>query len=293
MSLARKVAGATVNVAALGALSCLLVAPRRSADVDRRWKQFRAHRYAHRGLHDAAAGVPENSLLAFRRAREAGYGAELDVHLTADGKLVVIHDADLARVTGREGVVEDLTLEELGTYRLQGTDERIPTLGEVLRLWETAGDGLPAPLIVELKVERRNWAELCERTLDELDRHPGLRYVIESFDPRALMWLRRHRPEVIRGQLAEDFMSHDDATYLSTPVRLALSGLLDNVATRPDFVAYRFEDRRRPGVALCRALGGRPVYWTISSADEMLDSEMEGAPIIFEGFRPRPSSTIA
>ena len=98
----------------------------------------------------------------------------------------------------------------------------------------------------------------------------------------------RHEPLAV-----VEALEHDDATYLSVPARLALSGLLDNIVTRPDFVSYRFEDRHRPGIALCRALGGRPVYWTITSEDQMLDSEMEGAPIIFEGFRPRPLSGIA
>ena len=288
-----KAARAVARVAGAGALACLLVAPRRDADVNERWHQVRRHRYAHRGLHDSAQGIPENSLAAFRLAREAGYGAELDVHLTADGIAVVVHDAELMRVTGQGGVVEDLTLEQLTKYRLGGTEERIPTLEQVLDVWETCGEGMPAPLVVELKVERRNWAELCRTTLEVLDHHPQQRYVIESFDPRALVWLRRNRPEVIRGQLAEDFVKHDDATYLSMPARLALSGLLDNIVTRPDFVSYRFEDRHRPGIALCRALGGRPVYWTITSEDQMLDSEMEGAPIIFEGFRPRPLSGIA
>lgn len=293
MSSTRAAARIARTAATIGAVSCALVAPRLSTTVSERWRQVARHRYAHRGLHDAESGVPENSLLAFRRAREAGYGAELDVHLAADGSLVVVHDADLRRVTGHVGTVEDLTLAQLGTYRLQGTDERIPTLPQVLEVWESCGEGEPAPLIVEVKVERRNWAELCRATMAELDRHPGIRYVVESFDPRALVWLRRNRPEVIRGQLAEDFMSHDDATYLSVPVRLALSGLLGNVATRPDFVAYRFEDRNRPGVSLCRALGGHPAYWTIRSEEEMRQSELEGAPIIFEGFTPRPLSSIA
>ena len=292
MGITRKLAGAAGNVMALGAIACALVHPRWSRGIAGRWDQFKSHRYAHRGLHDASAGVPENSLLAFRRAREAGFGIELDVHLSADGEAVVIHDADLTRVTGHAGTVEDLTLEQLREYRLQGTDELIPTLEEVLSVYEGAGVGIPAPIIVELKVERANYDALCRKALEILDWH-DLRYVIESFDPRVLIWLRRRRPDIIRGQLAEDFMSHDDATYLSAPVRLALSGLLDNVATRPDFVAYRFEDRNRPGIALCRLLGGRPVYWTITSLDDALVSEGQNAPIIFEGFVPRPTSTIA
>ena len=69
------------------------------------WEKLEGFRYAHRGLH--GPGVPENSLAAFRRAAEAGYGAELDVHLTRDGRLVVIHDGDLERMCGVPGRVAE------------------------------------------------------------------------------------------------------------------------------------------------------------------------------------------
>ena len=60
--------------------------------------------YAHRGLHDPSK--PENSMAAFRAALEKGYGIELDVHLLKDGTLAILHDSDLKRVTGREGILE-------------------------------------------------------------------------------------------------------------------------------------------------------------------------------------------
>ena len=94
------------------------------------WKKLEGFRYAHRGLH--GPGVPENSLAAFRRAAEAGYGAELDVHLTRDGRLVVIHDGDLERMCGVPGRVAEKTAEELAALRLAGSEEHIPLLEEVL-----------------------------------------------------------------------------------------------------------------------------------------------------------------
>lgn len=92
---------------------------------------------------------------AFRRAAEAGYGAELDVHLTRDGRLVVIHDGDLERMCGVPGRVAEKTAEELAALRLAGSEEHIPLLEEVLPLF--AGR---APLVVELKTDRtapRRW----------------------------------------------------------------------------------------------------------------------------------------
>ena len=79
------------------------------------------------------------------------FGAELDVHLMADGNLAVVHDSDLTRVCGKKGVIEDLRREDLKNYPLQGTGETIPLFGDVLDLF--AGK---TPLIVELKAERGN-----------------------------------------------------------------------------------------------------------------------------------------
>ena len=121
---------------------------------------LRKFRYAHRGLYDKEAGIPENSLPAFSRAIARGFGAELDVHLLRDGTLAVFHDSDVKRMTGREGYLEDLSADELKDYALDGTKETIPQFKDVLALF--AGTGLP--LIVEVKSFRDNFAELTERT---------------------------------------------------------------------------------------------------------------------------------
>ena len=101
---------AAAVLAALLILWCLLLLPRRNHPG---WEKLAGVRYAHRGLHERAAGRPENALSAFRAAVERGYGAELDVHLMADGALAVVHDSNLLRVCGREGTVEDLTAADL------------------------------------------------------------------------------------------------------------------------------------------------------------------------------------
>ena len=129
------------------------------------WEAFQTARFAHRGLHDAGAGRPENSMAAFRAAIEKGFGAELDLHLMADGNLAVVHDSDLTRVCGKKGFIEDLRAEDLKNYPLQGTEETIPLFGEVLDLF--AGK---TPLIVELKAERGNAAALTDAAMAALDR---------------------------------------------------------------------------------------------------------------------------
>jgi len=244
-----------------------------------KWAVLRQYRYAHRGLHDKPT-VPENSMAAFRKAVEHGYGAELDVHLMKDGNLAVIHDSSLMRTAGAEVCIEDLEKADLDRFVLEQSQETIPLLEEVLTLF--AGR---TPLIVELKAERGNGAALSEAVAKVLDAYEG-DYCIESFDPRVVSWFRKNRPAVCRGQLAENFLVHKD-NHLRTPLRIILTTLLANVAAMPDFVAYRFSDRRTAGLRLCRFLWKpQMIYWTLRSAEELAEAEREGALCIFENFRP-------
>ena len=244
------------------------------------WAALEHRRYAHRGLHCSADSVPENSLAAFRRAIRHGYGAELDVHLLRDGSLAVFHDSALMRMTGRAGDIEALDAAELKRCFLGGTEETIPQLCEVLPLFE--GTGLP--LIVELKTYGGNYAALTERTMAELDRF-HVPYCVESFDPRCVAWLKKHRPEVIRGQLSCDFLK--ERGNLSLPMAFATTNLLGNIMAQPDFVAYKFEDKKNWAPRLCRKLyGAQGVYWTIRSKEDLETAEREGAIAIFERFIP-------
>lgn len=240
-------------------------------------EELRTVRYAHRGLHQP--GIPENSLAAFRKALEKGYGCELDVHLMKDGRLAVVHDSDLTRMTGRTVRIEDLTAEELADYPLTGTEERIPLFEEVLELF--AGR---TPLIVELKVENGNYNALAEAAVTVLDRFPTVRYCIESFDFRALIWLRKHRPEIIRGQLSTDLTR--TAKGQQNPAGLFIvEHLLSNCLSRPDFIAYEYTQRRRASVELCQELYHvQEASWTVRSEADAAALEKLGNLIIFENF---------
>ena len=241
-------------------------------------ESLRKYRYTHRGFHEKPQ-IPENSMAAFRRAAERGFGVELDVHLTRDGRLAVIHDASLLRTCGEDVLVEDLTADQLSRYRLEGTGERIPFLEEVLPLFEGV-----APLIVELKPLRKNHDTLAKAATDCLDRFQA-EYCVESFDPRCISWLKKNRPEVIRGQLSENFFR--SGTKMSWPLRFATTHLLFNFGTQPDFVAYRYQDRKMPANRIaCGLWGIQSVSWTIRSQEELKTAEQEGAIVIFEQFDP-------
>lgn len=234
--------------------------------------------YAHRGLH--GPGVPENSMAAFRAALDGGFGVELDVHLLKDGNLAVMHDSLLNRTTGQAGRMEDLTIGELKDYSLEGTAETIPEFGEVLDLF-----GGKAPLIIELKSADGNHAALTEAACKLLEGYPGP-FCMESFDPKCVAWLRKNRPDIIRGQLAENFFrSRND---LPDHLKFLATNLLFNFLTVPDFIAYKFADRNTtPSTVLCRKLWrAQGVSWTLRTREEYDTAVSEGWLPIFEGFLP-------
>ena len=241
-------------------------------------ENLRGWSYAHRGLH--GGGVPENSMAAFRAALVGGYGIELDLHLMKDGKLAVFHDNTLDRTTGKSGKLEDLTEEDLIHYPLEGTDEQIPLFSQVLELY----DG-KAPLIVELKPVGGNHAALTKAACDMLDAYHGA-YCLESFDPRCVQWLKKNRPDLIRGQLTENFVANKKSP-LPLVVKFLMTHQMMNFLTKPDFVAYRFDDRKTLSNLLARKLwGAQGVTWTLKTPEAHAAAMEEGWIPIFEGYRP-------
>lgn len=241
-------------------------------------EELRKWKYAHRGLHNDVR--PENSMAAFRAALEKGYAIELDVHLMKDGNLAVIHDSSLKRTAGADVNIEDLETGDLTRYRLGETAELIPEFRQVLELF----DGR-APLIVELKPAGGNHAALTEATCKMLDGYNGP-YFLESFDPRCVLWLKKNRPELIRGQLAYDYVRYA-GKKLPFVLKFILTHQLENFLIKPDFVAYRFGDRKTLGNYLVRKLWGvQGVTWTLQNPQEHETAVSENWIPIFEHYEP-------
>ena len=235
--------------------------------------------FAHRGLYDNERGIPENSLTAFERAVNAGYGIELDVRETRDHQLVVHHDENLERSCGDIRRVCDVPLAELQQLRLFDTDSYIPTLTEVLAIVNAQ-----VPLIVELKTDFRN-PVLAKQTYDLLRRYPGI-YCVESFDPSAIRWFRKHAPNVVRGQLA--FMSElRNLSFVEKLKRIALGYLLVDFIGRPDFIAYGHETDANISFRFVSSVF-RPLLaaWTVRDADTSRALREEYDIQIFERFKP-------
>lgn len=267
--------GSLASIALVAAyLWCLKPNTKRRRDLEPFEKVF----FAHRGLFDNNSDHPENSLAAFRRAVEAGYGIELDVQLTSDHRLVVFHDGSLNRMCGVDGMLYRYTYDELCQYSLADSDERIPLLQDVLEL--VAGK---VPLIVEIKKEG-SWLKTTKALAEMMQNYHGL-YCIESFHPLVVAWYRKHHPDIIRGQLSSNFLKENDGW--STVARFILSNLLLNWLSRPDFIAYNHRYANQFSYRLCRKLFPTVnAAWTIRSQEELDKAEEIFQIIIFDSFIP-------
>lgn len=244
----------------------------------RLWKRpdrtpFYGVHYAHRGLFDNKTNAPENSLAAIKKAVEAGYGIEFDVQLSKDDIPVVFHDASLKRMCGVNGNVWEYTLEELQQMKIADSDQTIPTFEAVLKVV----DG-KVPLIIEYKMDRQD-TKVCELGNQILERYKGA-YCIESFHPFAVQWYKKHRPEIMRGQLSQDFGKVGKKNWYFR----AVGYLLSNCLTRPDFIAYCHSDAKNISRRLCRVMGALSVTWTIKSKEQYEKAKPEFDLFIFDSF---------
>lgn len=229
---------------------------------------------AHRGLHNMALAIPENSMLAYKQALKAGLAIEIDVHLTKDHKLVVFHDDDLQRVCNSPIVVEASTYAQLSAHNLNGTDQKIPLLSDVLSLVNGK-----VPLLIELKLPSKD-TSLCPRIARILDDYKG-DYLIQSFNTLGVHWFKKHRSHVLRGQLASRLTA--DPSGPPIVARFMAEHLLTNFYCRPDFISYKYADRRNFSLYLMTHLFHVPVaVWTLRKEEEFHQAQDHFHMVIFE-----------
>ena len=223
--------------------------------------------YAHRGLHDAA--IPENSLASFRAAIATGLGIECDIRKSSDGRAVVFHDADLARLTGREGATGSCSVGELTAIHLGQTDETIPTLRDTLELV----DG-QVPLLLEIKSDdRRPIDAICRAVRRDLDGYRGAAGIM-SFDPRVARWFAANEPDCPRGLV----ITQQNSRTLMDAVKRRLSIF----TAKPDFLALDIRDLPS-GLARAQASKGRALFsWTVRTPAHLDTALQSGAVPILE-----------
>lgn len=236
---------------------------------------------AHRGLHDAAAGIIENTATAFAAAIAAGYAIETDLQISADGEAMVHHDDALGRLTEGTGRLADLPAAAIKKARFKATADRIMTLGE---LCEMAGGRVT--LVIELKSHRDGDRRLVARAAQILAHYRGPAAVM-SFDPAMIEAMRQIAPAVTRGIVAERRYDHAEWNNLSGPEKIGMAFLLHAARTHPHFIAYAVRDLPSPAPWIARNLLGLPLLtWTVRSAADRERAARWADQMIFEGWRP-------
>jgi glycerophosphoryl diester phosphodiesterase len=237
---------------------------------------------AHRGLHDRAHGIIENSITAADAAIAGGFAIECDVQLTSDDEAVVFHDFDLERLTGQTGDVRARKASELTGAALTGSkSDSIPLLSAFL-----GRIGGRVPLIVEIKSRYDGNMALTRRTCELLAGYSGPA-VIKSFDPTIVAEVRRIAPNIPRGIVAES--NHTDKGYgsLSAEQRHALGNLLHFAESQPQFISWHVKDLPTAAPFLTRLLGHLPVMaWTVRTPEDRERAAKYADQMVFEGFVP-------
>jgi len=135
-------------------------------------------------------------------------------------------------------------------------------------------------VLVEYKMDRVD-TDVCVKGNEILHNYDG-DYCIQAFDPRAVMWYKKNAPEVVRGQLCQEYWK--DEKYNGKALYLALTYMVSNVATRPDFISYKFTDADNISLNLCRLMGAKTACWTLRSADDYNSVKGDFDMYIFDSF---------
>lgn len=243
---------------------------------------FRRVPLAHRGLHDRARGLPENSRAAARAAIAAGYGIECDIQASADGEAMVFHDDDLFRLTGRRGAITTQSAARLGTFGLAGGAETIPTLAEFL-----AGIAGRVPLLIEVKDQSGALGPgpgaLETRIAGILARYDGP-VALMSFNPHSVAALARLAPGIPRGLTSCAF---DDPEFaIPGDHRARLASLADYGPAGCSFISHDRADLKNPAVARVKSSGAPILTWTIRTPAQEATARGIADNITFEGYAP-------
>jgi glycerophosphoryl diester phosphodiesterase len=237
---------------------------------------------AHRGLHDKANGIIENTLTALDAAAARGFAIECDVQLTADNDAVVFHDFTLERLTAEIGAVAERTSADLAKIAISGSaSDHIPSLNTFLD--RLAGR---VPLVLEIKSRFTGDMRLTERTCEVLRTYDGP-ICVKSFDPRVVAHLRKIAPGLLRGIVAESHHDHHGYDVLSADEKKSLGQLLHFEQSQPHFLSWKVNDLPAGAPYLARLLGRLPVMaWTVRTAEERERASRHADQMVFEGFLP-------
>jgi glycerophosphoryl diester phosphodiesterase len=236
---------------------------------------------AHRGLHDAARGIIENTPSAFAAAMAGNYAIECDIQISADGEAMVFHDQTLERLTEGSGRLDALSAADLKRVAFRGSADHMITLGELADLVTDK-----AALLVEIKSRFDGDLRLVRRAAEVLTAYRG-RVALMSFDPAPIAALRTLAPHLPRGIVAERRYTHPEWSPLSARTKRALAYFQHALRSRPQFIAYSVNDLTSAIPRLARNVLRLPLLtWTVRSDVDRARASRYADQMIFEGFRP-------
>jgi glycerophosphoryl diester phosphodiesterase len=252
-------------------------APARLAKSALAW--LTARPIAHRGLHDPARGIIENTASAAAAAITGRYGIEADLQVSADGEAMVYHDDGLGRLTDGAGALRDMSAAALKRVPFRGTADRMMSLRDLLDL--VAGR---VTLVLELKSRFDGDLRLAARTARVLAGYRGP-VAVMSFDPALITEMHRLAPRIVCGIAAGRHCPPLVWKFLGPAQRFELTFLLHGWKSRPAFLAYRVDDLAAITPRAARLVFGLPLLaWTVRSAQERATAARFADQMIFEGF---------
>jgi len=236
---------------------------------------------AHRGLHDAAHGVIENTATAVTAAIDGHYGLEVDVQVSSDGEAMVHHDDVLGRLTDGAGRLDAMTAAELKRVPFRESNEHMMTLGELCDL--IAGR---ATLLIEMKGRFDGDPRLPLRVAAVLAGYRGPAAPM-SFDPHQLWLLRQKSQNIELGIIAAKYRPHPYWDLMPAWMRYGMGYLLTALTPRPQFVAYAVAYLPALAPLVARRVFGLPLLtWAVRTEAERNTALRWADQMIFEGFRP-------
>jgi glycerophosphoryl diester phosphodiesterase len=238
---------------------------------------------AHRGLHDAAKGIIENTVPAFEAAIARSYGIECDVRPAACGTPMVFHDLTLDRLIEADGPIAKHPASGLKGLRYKNASSSMIDLAELAAL--VAGR---VPLLVEIKSE---WEDPDARFLKAIAT-VALAYkgpiALMSFDPAVMTAIRGLAPGIPRGIVSGQFLADCWWRDKLGPERAySLTHLLESGPAQPDFYAYDINALPTPVTRFTREVLGLPLFtWTVRTEEQRATAARWADAPIFEGYEP-------
>ncbi|KWT70530.1 Glycerophosphoryl diester phosphodiesterase [Hyphomicrobium sulfonivorans] len=240
---------------------------------------------AHRGLHNAARGIIENTVPAFEAAIARGYGIECDLRPARDGTPMVFHDLTLERLIDGDGAVAARSADELKAlrYRTCAGASSVITLADLLAL---VADRVP--LLIEIKSE---WdapdAAFLRAITEQVSAYRGAAALM-SFDPAVMTAARALAPDIPRGIVAGQFVGECWwRDKLGAARAHDLTHLLESGPAAPDFYAYDVNALPTNVTRFVREVANIPLFtWTVRTEEQRATAAQWADAPIFEGYEP-------